>query len=215
MRRAGIPALAAVLTLAVVAAGSARNLPSTTYVDKNGGYSITIPTTWQPIPRSVAAVQALIAKLKKKKSTTDLASYYAKILGNKSGRADLSNYVFQAFAWPDSLDSPVPIEVSVGIVPTKSVIDPKQLPAIGNEFAKAFLANKGAKVTQPKTVKLTAGPAEVYEGIVPIGAGFTDGLRMYLIPHGKVLYELAFRIEGSQLATAKLFDSIALHFKLA
>jgi len=36
---------------------------------------------------------------------------------------------------------------------------------------------------------------------------------MYLIPHGRRVYELAFGIEGSQLASATLFTSIAQHFR--
>jgi hypothetical protein len=202
-----------VLAVVLVAAASAANQPSTTYVDKPGGYAITIPRTWQLIPRTVPAVKALAAKLNKKSSTKTLASYYKGIVGNKSGLAGLKAYRFQAFDWPDSYSSPVPIEVSVGIVPTKTTISAKDLPAIGNTFARAFLQNKGAKVTTPKIVTLPAGKASFYEGIVPIGAGFTNGLEMYLIPHGKRLYELAFGIEGSQLKSAALFTSIAQHFK--
>ena len=213
--RAGLAgALAAVLAASVAAAGGAANQPSSTYVDKAGGYAITIPKTWQLIPRTVPAVKALAAKLNKKAATKSLAGYYKGIIASKSGVAGLEAYRFQAFDWPGSLSSPVPIEVSVGIVPSKTTITAKDLPAIGNTFAQSFLSNKGAKVTTPKIVTLPSGKASFYEGIVPIGAGFTNGLAMYLIPHGKKLYELAFEIEGSQLASATLFTSIAQHFKL-
>ena len=201
------------LALAAVAGAAGKNQPSTIYVDKAGGYAITIPTTWQLIPRTVPAVKALAAKLQRKSATKSLAGYYRGIIASKSGLAGLKAYRFQAFDWPDSLDSPVPIEVSVGVVPTKTAFTASDLPAIGNEFARSFLANKGAKVTQPKTVTLPAGKASFFEGVVPIGAGFTNGIAMYLIPHGKRVYELAFGIEGSQLTSATLFNSIAQHFK--
>jgi hypothetical protein len=204
----------ALLALGAAAGGAAANQPSSTYVDKPAGYAITIPKTWELIPRTAPAVKALAAKLNRKAATKSLGGYYAGIIGNKSGLAGLDAYRFQAFAWPDSLNSPVPIEVSVGIVKAKRPITPRDLPAISNTFAQSFLSNKGAKVTKPKIVSLPAGKASFYEGIVPIGAGFTNGLAMYLIPHGKKLYELAFGIEGSELSSATLFASIAQHFKL-
>jgi hypothetical protein len=212
--RAGLAgALAAALALAVVGAGSAKNQPSTTYVDKPGGYAIAIPKTWQLIPRTVPAVKALAAKLQKKPATKSLGGYYKGIVATQAGLAGLKAYRFQAFDWPDSLSSPVPIEVSVGVVPTKTAFSAKDLPALGNEFARSFLANKGAKVTRPKTVTLPSGRASFFQGVVPIGAGFTNGVAMYLIPHGKRVYELSFEIEGSQLSSATLFTSIAQHFK--
>jgi hypothetical protein len=212
--RAGLAgAIATALALAVVAAGAAKNQPSTTYVDKPGGYAIAIPKTWQLIPRSVPAVKALAAELQKKSATKPLAGYYKGIIASQPGLAGLKAYRFQAFDWPDSLNSPVPIEVSVGVVPTKTAFTAKDLPALGNEFARSFLSNKGAKVTKPKTVTLPAGKASFFQGLVPIGAGFTNGIAVYLIPRGKRVYELAFEIEGSQLSSATLFTSIAQHFK--
>jgi hypothetical protein len=94
--------LAALLALGVAAGGAAANQPSTTYVDKPAGYAITIPKTWQLIPRTAPAVKALAAKLKRKAATKSLGGYYAGIIGNKSGLAGLDAYRFQAFAWPDS-----------------------------------------------------------------------------------------------------------------
>jgi len=49
---------------------------------------------------------------------------------------------------------------------------------------------------------------------LPVGGGVTNGAEVYLIPHGKKLYELSFQIEASQLASASLFTSIAQHFRL-
>ena len=214
--RAGLAgALASALAFAAVATGAAaKNQPSTIYVDKAGGYAIAVPKTWQLIPRSQAGVKALIAKLKKKSSTVSLADFYSTILASQAGKSGIAAYRFQAFDWPGSLSAPVPIQVSVGISPAKRAYTARDLPAIGAVFANAFASNKGAKVTVPKTVTLPAGKAELVEAAIPVGGGVTNGAEVYLIPHGKRLYELSFQIEASQLASASLFTSIAQHFKL-
>jgi hypothetical protein len=209
--RAG--ALAIVLALAVAATGGAANVKGTTYVDKADGYAITIPSTWQLIPRTKAQVTALIAALKKKKQTV-LANFYAGILASKAGLSGINSYRFQAFDWPGSETQPVPVEVSLGVIKGKKAYTARDLPSIGAVFANAFAANKGAKVTVPKTVTLPFGKAEFIEASIPIGSGVQNGAELYLIPHGKTLYELSFQIEASQLKGATLFTSIAQNFKL-
>ena len=72
------------LAVALVAAGAAKNQPSTIYVDRAGGYAIAIPKTWQLIPRSQSDVKALIAKLEKKSSTVPLADFYSTILASQA-----------------------------------------------------------------------------------------------------------------------------------
>ena len=129
MRRGRAGGVAAAAALALAAAAPAANVPSTTYVDKAGGYAITIPRTWQLVPRTVPQIDALIARLKKKQSTADLASFYAQLIATPQQRQQLGAYVFQAFDWPASLSLPLPIEVSVGIVrsnrrPRKSTLPP-------------------------------------------------------------------------------------------
>jgi hypothetical protein len=206
--------LAVVLVLAAVAATStpAANVKGTTWVDKAGGYAITIPKTWQLIPRTTAGVNTLVATLNKQKKGT-LAAFYKAILATSAGRADLTAYRFQAFAWPDSETQPVPIQVSLGLVKTKTAVTAKGLPAVGAVFANQLASNKGAKITVPKIVTLPAGKAEFIEGTIPIGSGVDNGLELYLIPHGKTVYELAFQIEASQLKSATLFTSIARQFR--
>jgi hypothetical protein len=199
------------VVLTATAAG-AKNVPGTTYVDQAKGYAITIPKTWQLIPRTQASVKALIAKLRKKKQTA-LADFYQTILQSQAGRNGIKSYRFQAFDWPGSLNQPVPVQVSLGITTSKKGITPKDLPSIGALFANAFASNQGAKVTVPRTVTLPVGKAELIEAAIPIGGGVTNGAELYLIPHGKTLYELSFQIEASQLKTATLFTSIAKNFK--
>ena len=157
-------------------------------------------------------MKALIANLKKRKQTS-LANFYSTILASEAGRSGIRSYRFQAFDWPGSLNQPVPVEVSLGITTSKKAITPRDLPSIGAVFANAFASNKGAKVTAPKTVSLPVGKAELVEATIPIGGGVSNGAKLYLIPHGKTLYELSFQIEASQLNGAKLFTSIANNFK--
>ncbi len=68
---------------------------------------------------------------KKKKATLDLADASASILSSQAGRAGLSGYVFQAFDWPQSPDTPILTEVSVAIAKSKKALTDKDLPAIG------------------------------------------------------------------------------------
>ena len=75
------------LALGLAAAGAAANVPSTTYADKAGGYAITIPKNWELVPRTVAGVKALAAKLKKKKSTADLGNYYMTLIATPAAAA--------------------------------------------------------------------------------------------------------------------------------
>jgi hypothetical protein len=214
VRAAASSLIAALVALAAVAGGSGANVKGTVIVDKQEGYQIAIPNTWRLIPRTKAEVEAVIAALKKKKET-DLATFYAGIIASKSGLSGLTTYRLQAFDWPGSMESPVPIELSVGIVKTPRAYGPKDLASIGAVYANALAANKGAKVTVPKTVTLPAGKAELILGSIPIGNGVMNGVKLYLIPHGKRLYELSFQIEASQLATATLFASMANSLKFA
>ena len=213
MKRALAGGLACAIGLALAASGTGANVPGTTYVDKAGGYEITIPKSWQTVPRSVAEVNALIAKLKKSKSTSDLAGYYKQLISTTEERKDLSVYRFQAFDWPASLSQPIPVEVSVGIVAGKHAYTAKTFPPVAGVYANALASNKGSKVTVPKPVTLPVGPAELIEAIIPLGNGVSNGIELYLIPRGKYLYELSFQIEASQLASASLFTTIAKLFK--
>jgi hypothetical protein len=202
-----------VVAAASLAGGAtAKNVPGTTYVDKAGGYAITIPKTWKLVPRSKPALKSLIAQLKKKQQT-DLAATYSSILSSAAGKQGLQAYVFQAFDWP-AVGAPILTQVSVGIVKTTKAYGTKDLPAIGAEYANALAANKGSKIVVPTKVKLPAGYAELIEGTIPAGSGISNGVKLYLIPHGKRLYELSFQIDGTLLSQATLFTSIAQHFKL-
>ncbi len=212
-RIAALGVIVVVVAAVLASSSAATNVAGTTYVDKPGGYSITIPKTWQLIPRSVAQTKTLITTLKKQKKTA-LAKFYSTIIASAAGRSGLTAYRFQAFDWPGSETQPIPVQVSLGVVSGKKTYTAASLPGIGAVFANELSSTKGSKITVPKTVTLPSGKAEFIEGTIPIGSGIENGLELYLIPHGKTVYELAFQIEASQLKTATLFTAIAKEFKI-
>src|SRR5262249_55747607 len=156
---------------------------------------------------STARIKAMIAQLKEKKATLDLADAYAQILSTSAGQSGLKAYVFQAFDWPQSPDTPIPTEVSVAITQAKKALTDKDLPGIGATYANELASSTGSKIRVPQIVKLPSGKAEFIIGTVPAGS-YTNGVELYLIPHGKRLYTLAFQIDARALASAKLFTSI-------
>jgi hypothetical protein len=216
--RAGSLAVAVAAALVLVAlAGAAapKNVKGTTYVDSKNGYAITIPVKWKLVPRTVAQVRTLVAKDKKKKATVDLADAYASIVATAAGRSQIAHYQFQAFDWPgDFGQTPILTMVYVGVVKLKVALVKKDLPAIGAEYANSLSANAGSKVVTPKEVDLPAGASEYIIGTVPAGSGVASGFELYLIPHGKKLYELGFQIDSTLLSQASLFTSIAKNFRL-
>ena len=146
--------------------------------------------------------------------TPELAKFYSTIIASAAGRSGLTAYRFQAFDWPGSETQPIPVQGSLGVVSGKKTYTAASLPGIGAVFANELSSTKGSKITVPKTVTLPSGKAEFIEGTIPIGSGIENGLELYLIPHGKTVYELAFQIEASQLKTATLFTAIAKEFKI-
>ena len=93
-------------------------------------------------------------------------------------------------------------------------LDHSDFPSLGAAFANNLAAQKGAKVTVPKIVTLPAGKAEFIEATIPAGEGLQYGFELYLIPHGKRLYNLTFQIDARYLQQATLFSSIADQFKV-
>lgn len=200
----------AVAGLVVCAVAGAANEPSTTYVDKPAGFRITIPKTWQAVPRSLSGVKALIKQLDKEKET-ELAGVYSSLISTAGGRSQLTSFVFQAFLYPPIAS--IQTEVALEIVRTPTAYSVKDLPSIGETFAKEFATAKGSKILKPKVVTLPAGPAAWVEGTEPAGSGLKSGVELYVIPHGKLLYELSFSIEASLLNKATIFTAIADLFR--
>jgi hypothetical protein len=207
--------LAAVVSASLLVAGpaTAKNLPSTIYVDKSAGYRITIPTKWQVIPPSVALVKRKVAQLKKQKKA-GLAAAYSTYISTAAARKELTQFRFRAFLWP-LLPSPVPTDVSLSIQPIAKTYKTKDLPAIGASFRKN-MASPGAKIAQPQSLDLPAGKAVLITGTVPLPKAFQGaktGFTLILLLRPGRLYLLSFRIDSRASADAKVFASIANLFR--
>jgi hypothetical protein len=199
--------------LLLVGPAGAANLPSTTYVDRGGGYRITIPTKWQIVPPSVAAVKAKVAQLNKRKQPA-LASAYNLYISTASARQELTQFRFRAFMWP-ALPSPVPTDVSLRIekVPTRYKV--ADLPQIGETFRRQLVA-PGSTVSQPRQVKLGSGQAIVLTGSVPLPSGYggaKTGFTLVIMLRPGRLYLLSFRIDSRAAKDANIFTSIADRFR--
>src|SRR5580692_9674689 len=99
---AGACALACLLAASSAASGPTENR----WIDQAGGFSLTLPAQWYPIPRTKTALEAQVAQEKAAKDT-GLEGAYTSLLDSPSALSQLSAYSFQAFLWPP-LDSAVP-----------------------------------------------------------------------------------------------------------
>ena len=194
----------------LAAAASAAAPTETKWIDKKDGFSITLPARWYPVPRTTTAVKQTIALLKKQKKAA-LANEYSFYL-TAFGKTQLKDYVFQAFLDIAPSNDPIYPQVAVQTDKTRAykVTD---LPAAGRAYASALAQHKGAKITIPKQIKLPAGPAQFITGTVPAGTGLADGFELYLLIHSGKLYALKFDIDAVALSQAKVFRSIAEHFR--
>ena len=203
-------AAAAIAVLAVAPAASAATPASTKWVVKQYGFSVILPPKWNPVPRTAAAVQKTIAALKKQKKAA-LASEYSFYL-TAPGKAQLKDYVFQAFLDIAPSTDPIAPQFAVQVSKGSKPYTNADLPAAGRAYASALAQHKGAKIAAPKQIKLPTGPAEFVTGTVPAGTGIADGFELYLLIHKGKLYALKFDIDAQVLSQAKVFRSIAEHF---
>jgi hypothetical protein len=213
VRVALVSVLTTLLAVSLLAAAGAKNVPSTIYVDKSGGYRITIPKTWQVVPPSLAAVKQTITRLKKQKKT-GLAGEYEQYIASAGARKELATYRFRAFMWP-ALPSPVPTDVSLTIQPVAKRYKVSDLPSIGAYFAKT-LTTPGAKVAKPQLLSLPAGKAVAIAGTVPLpkpNQAIKTGFTLILMLRPGKLYLLSFRIDSRAANDAKVFASIANLFR--
>ena len=206
-----LAALFAACLLLAGAATAATTPTETKWNDKADGFSVILPAKWYPVPRTVAAVNQTIAALKKQKQT-DLATAYDFFL-TADGKQELKAYVFQAFLFDGPTTDPVPIEISIQVVPGKRAYTPADLTAAGKAYANELASNKGSKITVPAQLKLPEGQAQFITGTVPNGGGISTGLELYILGHGKRLYVLSFKINAVALSQAKVFHSIAENFR--
>src|ERR1051326_3617897 len=87
--------LAGAVALALAGTSSAAKPTYDKWIVRAQGFSIILPTTWNPVPRTVAAVKQTSANLTKAKKT-NLARAFGYYL-TAAGKPELSAYVFEAF----------------------------------------------------------------------------------------------------------------------
>jgi len=205
-----IAAAAAIAVLALASTASAAAPAQTKWIDRKDGFSVILPAKWFPVPRTAAAVNRTIASLKKQKKAA-LASEYSFYL-TAPGRAQLKDYVFQAFLDIAPSTDPIAPQFAVQVTKGAKPYTAADLPAAGRAYASALAQHKGAKISAPKQIKLPSGPAQFVTGTIPAGTGIADGFELYLLIHKGKLYALKFDIDASVLSQAKVFRSIAEHF---
>jgi hypothetical protein len=203
-------AAAAIAVFAFAATASAATPTETKWIDKKDGFSVILPAKWFPVPRTVAAVKQTITSLEKQKKAA-LASEYSFYL-TAPGRAQLKDYVFQAFLDIAPSTDPIAPQFAVQVANGKKPYTTADLPAAGRAYASALAQHKGAKISAPKQIKLPSGPAQFVTGTIPAGKGIADGFELYLLIHKGKLYALKFDIDASVLRQAKVLRSIAEHF---
>ena len=199
-------------SLLLAGAASAANKPEAVrWIDKVDGFSIVLPPKWYAVPRSTTQIQQLIAQLKKQKKA-NLASAYSFYL-TANGKNELKAYRFQAFYFNGPTADPVPISVSVQVVPGKRAYTDADLVTAAKAYGGSLASTPGSKVAAPQAIKLPTGPAELIRGTVPNGNGVSTGAELYLLEHGKRFYALSFKINAELLSQAKVFRSIAENFR--
>ena len=201
-------------TVALVLAGSSLGATPkfTKWIVKAQGFSIILPVSWDPVPRTVKAVQQTIAALNAQKKTT-VAHAFAYYL-TPAGKQELSAYVFEAFDTTPSNDDPLAPQVAVQVTKPKTPYKASALKAAVDVFGASIASNKGAKLANPARISLPTGTWETFKATVPAGQ-VTRGIEMYLTIHEGKLYVFSFQIDAQYLAQAKLFRSIAENLRWA
>lgn len=205
-----LAAVAAAAVLALAPAASAAKPTQTKWIVRQYSFSVVLPPKWYPVPRTASAVQKTVAALKKQKRAA-LASEYSFYL-TAPGRAQLQDYVFQAFLDIAPSTDPIAPQFAVQVTKGSKPYTNADLPAAGRAYASALAQHKGAKISAPKQIKLPAGPAQFVTGTVPAGTGIADGFELYLLIHKGKLYALKFDVDARVLSQAKVLRSIADHF---
>jgi hypothetical protein len=206
-------ALVATAATAAPAATVAKKLPSTTYVAKSLGFSITIPTKWQVVVPSVPAVQKTIAQLKKQKKTA-LAAAYALYIATPNARSEFKHFKFRAFQWP-ALPSPVPTDLTIEVTPIAKKYTAADLPGLSAAL-RQNLTTSTTKLAAPEMLKLPAGRAALLTGTTTLPkayGGIKSAITLVVLVRTGRLYVLSFRIDSRAAKDAFLFTSIAQNFK--
>jgi hypothetical protein len=200
------------VSIGIATAASASATPSAkwkTYNIPSVGVRLSIPATWRTIPRSVPAVRALIARLRRQ-GQYSLAARYASYI-DPSIRKQITDLAFDAFRWPAE-----PSLISTDVNLKTGASDGKSAEFITLELAGLLRKHGHGTIDPPRFVQLRAGRAGIIHGIAeldPTYHGARSDSTIYIFVRGARLYALNFRA-GSKIAASErsVFSRIAASF---
>jgi hypothetical protein len=174
----------------VAAAGGWRHYELNTF-------SLSLPSSWQPLPSKRAAVPALAKRLRAE-GKADLAGQY--MAAYKDDYQWSREIAFQAFEWPAQLAITTDIVVKVGALPSGGATGKTALKALVTSLVSeiARTLTKGDRVTAPVYIRLPAGDsyrAELVAALDPsYGAAKSYTIIYWMIAKHR-FYAFAFRGE--------------------
>jgi hypothetical protein len=189
--------VAAVAAVCVGAGSASAAGPWRTVADPAGGFSIAVPVAWQVVPRSTPELNALVARLSKRKQTA-LSNQFAEVAAAR--RATHTVYRLQAFAWPPPKGAVVP-DVTVKTDPLTAGTTSAALPVIARQIAKALSRSPSATASAPVRQALPAGQAVAVTGTARLSKSLRSRYAIYLLIHGGKLYSISFRGPATAVET--------------
>lgn len=181
-------------------------------VDKTYGISVAVPRTWCIVPPSVGQIQSLMTALEKHHYPA-LADIYFEFISTADARAEMSRYLFQAFQCASPYPSAYPdlTDFTIAVARTARTYSAIDLTADAASIAKVF-ATQGMTATRSMLVTLPAGAAALITATWKEQTGITAHVEEYVIPHGKLLFNLSFRADIRLPTAPTTFAAIARRF---
>ena len=192
--------------LAFCGVANAAKAPWVTLVDKPEGFELTVPKSVFLVPNSVAKVRSIINQLEAQKQS-QIAHVYSTIINS----TNVTLFVFEAFIYSPSASIQPTVTLAVGRTPAVNTV--KDVATTAEAVARGYAA-KGAKILDSKVVTLPAGLAAFVELSVATGASAAL-VEIYVVAHGRRLYELSFATDASTRSDATTFTAIARQFAFA
>ena len=205
----GILAFAACLTmfLSFVPVGaSAGGWQS--FSDSRYGMKVSIPSTWQTVPPSVAGVNARVATLQKE-NQAGLASVYAGFIATPAAKKQTLSYYFQAFQYAPKSKVQPDLALSVARTTAQVAGDKKALAA---SFAHSYpSSHPGTTISKQTVVNVPAGQAALIEGRQTSTTADTQ-FQIYILSKGPLIFVFSFRAAPGDLAADAVFSGVMKRF---
>jgi hypothetical protein len=208
-RQAAVPLVVVNLILCLVLVPVAAAAAGwQTFNDSRYGIRVSIPSTWQTVPPSVAGIKTEIAKLEKQ-NQAGLATVYATLIANAAARKQTLSYYFQALRYESASAVQPDFALSVAKTTAPIAADKKTLAA---SFAHSYAAKyPGTKISKQAVVDVPAGQAALVEGTQPVN-GTSTRFEVYVLSKGTLIFVLSFRAAPYDAAADAAFAGIVEHF---